>query len=145
VLRLTREHALLAPSRVGSPRGLRSHDGTVIPEALDTMWGTDKTTTWTREGQVAVFIAADHHNAECVGIHAARHGTRFEALEPLRQGVRQRLGAFANGVAAGLCIRHDHGSQYMSTVFQDERVPKAPRPSSGRRRATAAPNGSSAR
>jgi len=120
VLRLMREHALLAPSRVGSPRGSRNHDGTIIPDALDTMWGTDMTTTWTREGQVAVFIAVDHHNAECVGIHAARHGTRFEALEPLRQGVRQHLGAFARGVAAGLRIRHDHGSQYMSAVFQDE-------------------------
>ena len=126
VLRLMREHALLAPARVGSPRGPRNHDGTIIPDALDIMWGTDMTTTWTREGQVAVLAshllasAVDHHNAECVGIHAARHGTRFEALEPLRQGVRQHLGAFAKGVAAGLHIRHDHGSQYMSVVFQDE-------------------------
>lgn len=40
-LRLMREHGLLAPSRVGSPRGPRTHDGTIIPEMLDTMWGTD--------------------------------------------------------------------------------------------------------
>lgn len=32
VLRLMREHGLLAPSRVGAPRGPRSHDGTIIPE-----------------------------------------------------------------------------------------------------------------
>jgi len=120
VLRLMREHGLLAPSRVGSPRGPRNHDGTIIPETIDTMWGTDMTTTWTREGQVAVFIAVDHHNAECVGVHAARHGTRFEALEPIRQGVRRHFGAFAKAVASGLSIRHDHGSQYMSAVFQDE-------------------------
>ena len=31
VLRLTRGNALLAPSRVGKPRGPRSHDGTIIP------------------------------------------------------------------------------------------------------------------
>jgi putative transposase len=31
VLRRTREHGLLAPSRVGAPRGPRSHDGTIIP------------------------------------------------------------------------------------------------------------------
>src|SRR5689334_14798109 len=43
VLRLMREHDLLAPSRVGSPRGPRSHDGTIIPETVDTMWGTDLT------------------------------------------------------------------------------------------------------
>ena len=120
VLRLMREHGLLAPSRVGSPRGPRNHDGTIIPETIDTMWGTDMTTAWTREGQVAVFIAVDHHNAECVGVHAARHGTRFEALEPIRQGVRRHFGSFAKSIAAGLSIRHDHGSQYMSAVFQDE-------------------------
>ncbi len=46
-------HDLLDPSRVGTPRGLRNHDGTIIPETVDTMWGTDLTTTWTAEGQVA--------------------------------------------------------------------------------------------
>lgn len=44
------------------------------------------TTAWIGEGQVAVFIAIDHHRTECVGIHATRRGTRFEALEPIRQG-----------------------------------------------------------
>jgi putative transposase len=37
---------------------------------VDAMWGTDLTTTWTGEGQVAVFVAVDHHSAECVGIPA---------------------------------------------------------------------------
>jgi putative transposase len=78
------------------------------------------TTTWTAEGQVAVFIAVEHHNAECVGLHAARPGTRFEALEPLRQGVRRHFGAIGKDVAGGLAVRHDHGSQYMSDTFQTE-------------------------
>ena len=120
VLRLMREHDLLAPSRVGSPRGPRNHDGTIIPDRVDAMWGTDLTTTWTSEGQAAVFVAIDHHSAECVGIHAARRATRFEALEPIRQGVRYSFGAFAKDVACGLSVRHDHGSQYMSDAFQSE-------------------------
>jgi putative transposase len=120
VLRLMRQHGLLAPARTGSPRGPRNHDGTIIPDAVDTMWGTDMTTTWTVEGQVAVFIAIDHYSAECVGIHAARRGTRFEALEPIRQGVRRCFGAFGKDVARGLALRHDHGSQYMSDAFQNE-------------------------
>jgi transposase InsO family protein len=120
VLRLMRQHGLLAPSRVGSPRGPRNHDGTIIPDAVDTMWGTDMTTTWTEKGQVAVFVAVDHHSAECVGLHAARRGTRFEALEPIRQGVRHSFGAFGKDVAKGLAVRHDHGSQYMSDAFQKE-------------------------
>jgi transposase InsO family protein len=120
VLRLMKASGLLAPSRVGSPRGPRAHDGTIIPERVDTVWGTDLTTTITGEGQVAVFVAVDHCSAECVGIHAARRATRFEALEPLRQGARRRFGAFGKGVARGLSLRHDHGSQYMSDHFQKE-------------------------
>ncbi len=120
VLRLMRENGFLAPGRVGQPRGPHNHDGTIIPDSLDTMWGTDMTTTWSAEGQVAVFVAVDHHNAECVGIHAARRGTRFEALEPLRQGVRRHFGAIGKDIARGLAVRHDHGSQYMSDTFQTE-------------------------
>jgi putative transposase len=120
VLRLMREHDLLAPSRVGRPRGPRNHDGTIIPDRVDAMWGTDLTTTWTGEGQAAVFIAVDHCSAECVGIHAARRATRFEALEPIRPGVRRHFGAFAKDVAHGLAVRHDHGSQYMADAFQAE-------------------------
>ena len=120
VLRLMRENGLLAPSRTGSPRGPRAHDGTIIPKAVDTMWGTDLTTVFTGEGQAAVFIAVDHCSAECVGIHAHARATRFEALEPIRQAVRQHFGGFAQAIANGLAVRHDHGSQYMSDHFQKE-------------------------
>ena len=112
-----REHGLLAPSRFGAPRGPRNHDGTIVPGTIDTMWGTDMTTAWTREGQAAVFIAVDHDNAECVGVHAAHHGTRFEALEPIRHGARQHFGGFAQGAARGLSVRHDHGSPWMPRAF----------------------------
>ena len=120
VLRVMRENDLLAPARVGSPRGPRSHDGTIIPEAADIMWGTDLTTTITGEGQAAVFIAVDHCSAECVGVHADARATRFQALEPIRQGVRQHFGGFGKAIAGGLSVRHDHGSQYMSDAFQKE-------------------------
>ena len=88
VLRLMRQNNLLAPTRVGSPRGPRNHDGTIIPDTVDVMWGTDLTTTITGEGQAAVFVAVDHCSAECVGIHAHPQATRLQALEPIRQGVR---------------------------------------------------------
>jgi putative transposase len=120
VLRLMRQNDLLAPTRVGSPRGPRNHDGTIIPDTVDMMWGTDLTTTITGEGQAAVFIAVDHCSAECVGIHAHAQANRFQALEPIRQGVRQRFGGFAKAIAHGLSVRHDHGSQYMSHQFQKE-------------------------
>ncbi len=120
VLRLTREHGLLAHQRAGRPRGPKAHDGTITTERVDVMWGTDMTSVMTGEGQAAVFIAIDHCSAECLGIHASRDANRFEALEPVEQAVRQSYGAFGGGVAAGLRLRHDHGSQYVSRDFQKE-------------------------
>lgn len=121
VLRLMREAGLLAPTRVGRRRGPRTHDGTITTERPDEMWGTDATACLTtREGNATVFVAVDHCTQECVGIHAARPGTRFEALEPLRQGVREHFGGYAAGIASGLSLRHDHGSQYLSDHFQGE-------------------------
>ena len=38
VRRLMRENGLSALNRVGSPRGPRNHDGTIIPESIDRMW-----------------------------------------------------------------------------------------------------------
>jgi transposase InsO family protein len=120
VLRLMREHGLLAHQRPGAPRGPRSHDGTITTERVDVMWGADLTSVMTGEGQAAVFVAVDHCSTECVGIHASRSATRFEALEPIRQGVRQRFGGFDRQIAAGLAVRHDHGSQYVAQDFQKE-------------------------
>jgi transposase InsO family protein len=78
------------------------------------------TTVTTEEGQVFVFVAVDHCTGECIGLHASKSGNRFEALEPIRQGVREHFGGFDRGIAAGLAIRHDHGSAYMSDDFQRE-------------------------
>ena len=102
VRRLMRENGLSAATRTGRPRGPRNHDGTIIPETVDTMWGTDMTAAFTvKHGQVAVFIAVDHCSAECIGIHAALHGTRHEALEPIRQGVAECFGGWDRLVVDG--------------------------------------------
>lgn len=120
-LRLMREAGLLAPGRARRVLGPRVHDGTITTTEPDEMWGTDATATWTSdEGLVTVFAAIDHCTAECVGIHAAKRATRWEALEPIRQGVRRRFGAYGEQVAQGLKLRHDHGSQYTSDLFQTE-------------------------
>jgi hypothetical protein len=74
----------------------------------------------TGEAQVCVFIAFDHCMAECFGNHTSKSGNRFEALEPIRQGVREHFGGFVTRIAAGLAIRHDHGSAYISDDFQQE-------------------------
>ena len=120
VLRLMREHHLLAHQRPGRAHGPKAHDGTIVTETVDSMWGTDLTSVITGEGQAAVFVAVDHCSAECIGLHAARSANRFEALEPLRQGVREHFDGFAKNIAGGLRVRHDHGSQYVSHDFQTE-------------------------
>jgi putative transposase len=78
------------------------------------------TTVTTGEGLAHVFVAVDHCTCECVGLHAAKGGNRFEALEPLRQGVREHFGRFEAKAAEGLAVRHDHGSNYLSDDFQRE-------------------------
>jgi len=46
VLRLMRTHGLLAPRRLGPPNGNPAHDGTIITDRPDVMWGTDATRFW---------------------------------------------------------------------------------------------------
>lgn len=120
VRRLMGAHGLLAPHRVGRPR-TREHDGTIVTETVNTMWGTDMTETITvQDGVARIFVAVDHANSEVVGIHASKSANRFEALEPIRQGVERHYGGIGSGVASGLKLRHDHGSNYMSGDFQAE-------------------------
>ena len=121
VRRLMREHDLQAPPRAGHAHGPKAHDGTITTEAPDVMWGTDMTATGTvAEGAAFVFVAVDHCATACIGLHAAKRGTRFEALEPIRQGIRERFGGIGDGVARGLRLRHDHGSNYLADDFQQE-------------------------
>ncbi len=121
VLRVMREQHLLSPARQSEAQAQHPHDGTIVTEAPNQMWGTDATTTFTdADGTVTIFAAIDHCTADCVGIHVVKRANRFEALEPIRQGLKEHYGSFSGGIAAGLWLRHDHGSVYMSDDFQQE-------------------------
>ena len=88
-----RENELLAPQRQLAPVAEKPHAGSIVTSEPNQMWGADATATVTlAEGQVTVLAAIDHCTAECVGIHAVKRATRFEALEPLRQSVREPEG-----------------------------------------------------
>src|SRR5512144_1961939 len=58
--------------------------------------------------------------AKASAIHADKRANRFQALEPVRQGVRRHFRAIGKDIAAGLKLCHDHGSNYMSDDFQVE-------------------------
>jgi hypothetical protein len=55
-------------------------------------------------------------------VHAAFGANRWEALEPVRQGVARHFGPASADVAAGLKLRDDHGSNCMAEDFQREIV-----------------------
>ncbi|MGQ0670238.1 MAG: transposase [Actinomycetota bacterium] len=118
VLRLMRQAGLLAPQRARGRRKPRPHDGTIIPEAPNLLWGTDATMAYTaKDGWVWAFIAIDHYSAEAWAEVAAR-GDRFAALEPIYEAVRGRFGELDKDVARGIALRHDWGPQYTSGHFQ---------------------------
>ena len=91
--------------------GARKADGSPWPRIVAARLGShsrDTAEPWAGSDQRPDVIFADHR------------GSRFEALEPIRQGVRERFGAIGEGVARGLRLRHDHGSNYLADDFQQE-------------------------
>jgi transposase InsO family protein len=120
VLRLMREHALLSPYRTRTRPGT-SHERHIITEAPNLMWAIDATQVPTvRDGKVWLFGVAEHWNAELLGWHVAKHGTRYEAIQALGMAVRQQFGHLSPGAARGLALRHDHGSNFMADAFQKQ-------------------------
>ena len=120
VLRLMRDHQLLSPYR-HLPGTSHLHTGTLVAEAPNQMWGTDGFRVFTvDEGWIWGFAAVDHFNSECVGWHVVKTGTRFEALEPLRQGLQTVGGGVEKDAARGLILRTDHGCQYTSDHFRGQ-------------------------
>ena len=120
VQRLMREHDLSGPARPPQ-RPANDHDGRITTDQVDTTWGTDMAQAVLASGaRVHVFVTVDHCNSECIGVHAAFGANRWEALEPVRQGVGRHFGPASADVAAGLKLRHDHGSNYMAEDFQRE-------------------------
>jgi putative transposase len=118
VLRLMREHRLLSPHRA-RPRPETSHGRRIITAAPDVMWAIDATeATTVRGGKVWLFGVVEHWNAEMLGWHVAKHGTRYEAIQALGMAVRRRFGHLGAGAARGLALRHDHGSNFVADVFQ---------------------------
>lgn len=117
VLRIMKENNLLSPHRgIYAPK--TPHDGKIITEAPNVMWCSDGTKIFTAEdGWIWLFSVEEHWNAECLGWHVCKTGDRFAALEPIMQGVKDVYGSLGKGIANGLKLRIDHGTQYTSDYF----------------------------
>lgn len=72
------------------------------------------------EGWGWLFVAVEHWNAECMGWHICKQGTRFAALEPISQGLMATAGSVAADAGRGLALRLDHGTQYLSDHLQNQ-------------------------
>ncbi len=120
VLRVMRENHLLSPHR-GRQVGSDPHDGVIVTEAPNVMWGTDGARVFTvDQGWVWIFTAVEHWNAECVGWHVVKEGDRYAALEPIAMGLTRIYGGTGAGVARGLKLRMDHGTQYLADHFLNQ-------------------------
>lgn len=117
VLSVMRANNLLSPHRgIQAPQD--PHDGTIITDEPNIMWCSDGTKILTvDDGWVWVFSVEEHWNAECLGWNVCKVGNRFAALEPVTQAVKHVYGSVAKGIASGLALRIDNGSQYTSDYF----------------------------
>src|SRR3712207_9010353 len=114
VLRLMREHALLSPHRART-RPEASHGRRIITEAPNVMWATDATQiTTAQDGKVWLFGVAEHWNAELLGWHVAKRGTRYEATQALGMAVPRRLRHLCAAAPPGLALRPAQRSPLLS-------------------------------
>jgi putative transposase len=122
VNRIMGEHYLLSPQR-HEPGEEKKHDGTIIPDAINRLWGTDATLFGTIQGDLLwLFAVIDHYSDEVLGWHIVEvgQGDRFAALEPIKQAVRRICGGVGKDVGDGIAIRHDWGPQYIARDFKKE-------------------------
>jgi putative transposase len=88
-----REHGLLSPHWLAVIAPEYPHEGALSPRSGPIRSGErTQQTVKDQDGHVTVFAA------------------RFEALGPIRQGVREHFGGFSGASPTALCLRHDHGS-----------------------------------
>lgn len=122
VNRIMRAQGLLSPQRhEQGPE--KTHDGTIIPDSINQIWGTDGTLFGTVHGDLLwLFAVIDHFSDEVLGWHIVEvgHGDRFAALEPVKQGLRRIRGVVGKDIGDGIAIRHDWGPQYIAHDFKRE-------------------------
>jgi hypothetical protein len=89
VLRIMGENSLLSPHR-RPPRPANDHDGSITTEAPNVMWGADGAVIPTVEdGNVTLFIVAEHCNGEGLGQHPANCQT--PSWQALFQQIQRRV------------------------------------------------------
>ena len=83
-----------SPRTAGVRAPRRPTTGGSSPKRPNVMWGTDGVRVFTLDdGWGWIFAAVEHWNAECVGWHVCKVGSRFAALDPIAQGLERLYGS----------------------------------------------------
>ena len=72
------------------------------------------------DAQLLAAICSDLARSPFQGEGHRKVHARLRILDGIRQGGRERFGAIGEGVARGLRLRHDHGSNSLADDFQQE-------------------------
>lgn len=98
------------------------HEGTIITNRPNELWGMDIKEFRTRMGKIYFMGVIDHFNSEIKGWHMSEKHTRVEVMEALRTAVKNEFKGVEKEVCkdAQLSMRVDHGSEFDSTDFGRE-------------------------
>ena len=91
-----------APYRAGHAHGPKAHDGTITTAAPNVVGDGHDVRVTVGEGAACVFVAVDHCTPSA-SVSMRQGGKPFEALEPIRQGVRDASAPSARGRRWAAC------------------------------------------
>jgi putative transposase len=120
--RIMCEHQLLCKQE-NRPHPVRyEHNGTIVTSKPNEVWGMDFKEFRTSIGKVYFFDITDHYNSEIKGCHVSQRATAKDAMEAIRNAVRNEFGQVSRNIckAHSLKLRVDHGSQFDAKEFERE-------------------------
>jgi putative transposase len=120
--RIMTENELLCHQKNRSHPLRYHHDGKIITDCPNQIWGMDIKEFHTCIGKIYLFDISDHFNSEIKGWYVNTTSNANDAMQALRNAVRAEFGNVAKDVCKGtnLKLRVDHGTQFDSKAFEDE-------------------------
>lgn len=100
------------------------HEGKIITDRPNELWGMDIKEFKTPIGKIYMFDIVDHYNSEIKGWNVSDASNATQGLEALRNAVRDEFGQVTKNICKdhNLKLRVDHGTQFDSKIFEAELV-----------------------
>ena len=119
---LLSQHGLLCHQSHRSLPTIDIHDGRILTNRPNQMWGMDIKEFRVPIGKLYFFDIVDHYNSEVKGWHLSQDCTRKEAMQALRHAIRSEFDHVEKDVCKdqNLSLRVDHGTQFDSKDFNRE-------------------------